>query len=81
MASHQKQAEELLNAMKPLIDDVPEYKSAVALLAVHSAIAFNDAVLRGLRALFLDGAEVQSILTEAGKQEKNVDGKKLMQEV
>ena len=31
--------------MKHLMDDVASYKSAVALLAVHSAIAFNDAVL------------------------------------
>lgn len=31
--------------MNLLMDDVASYKSAVALLAVHSAIAFNDAVL------------------------------------
>lgn len=30
--------------MQRLMDDVASYKSAVALLAVHSAIAFNDAV-------------------------------------
>ncbi|HUV96200.1 MAG TPA: hypothetical protein VMV98_01910 [Acidobacteriaceae bacterium] len=34
--------------MKLLMDDVASYKSAVALLAVHSAIAFNDAVLERL---------------------------------
>ena len=48
MTSHQAQAEELLGAMKLLMDDVAAYKSAVALLAVHSAIAFNDAVLEKL---------------------------------
>lgn len=45
MTTHQAQAEELLSAMKLLRDDAAAYKSAVALLAVHSAIAFNDAVL------------------------------------
>ncbi|HET9099631.1 MAG TPA: hypothetical protein VFN62_04510 [Acidobacteriaceae bacterium] len=48
MTSHQAQAEELLSAMKLLMDDVGAYKSAVALLAVHCAIAFNDAVLEKL---------------------------------
>lgn len=46
--THQAQAEELLAAMKLLMDDISSYKSAVALLAVHSAIAFNDAVLAKL---------------------------------
>jgi hypothetical protein len=48
VTSHQAQAEELLGAMKLLMDDVASYKSAVALLDVHSAIAFNDAVLEKL---------------------------------
>lgn len=48
MTSHQAQAEELLRAMNLLMDNVASYKSAVALLAVHSAIAFNDAVLERL---------------------------------
>ena len=34
--------------MKLLLDDVGAYKSAVALLAVHCAISFNDAVLERL---------------------------------
>jgi len=50
MTTHQAQAEELLSAMKLLMDDVVSYKSAVALLAVHSAIAYNDAVLERLGA-------------------------------
>jgi len=45
VTTHQAQAEELLSAMDLLMEDVASYKSAVALLAVHSAIAFNDAVL------------------------------------
>ena len=48
MTSHQAQAEELLRAMNLLMDDIASYKSGVALLAVHSAIAFNDAVLEKL---------------------------------
>ena len=48
MTTHQAQAEELLSAMKLLMDDIASYKSGVALLAVHSAIAFNDAVLEKL---------------------------------
>ena len=48
VTTHQAQAEELLSAMNLLMDDVASYKSAVALLAVHSAIAYNDAVLKRL---------------------------------
>lgn len=48
VTTHQAQAEELLSAMKLLMDDVVAYKSAVALLAVHSAIAYNDAILEKL---------------------------------
>jgi hypothetical protein len=48
VTTHQAQAEELLGAMNLLMDDVASYKSAVALLAVNAAIAFNDAVLERL---------------------------------
>lgn len=48
MTNYQDQAEELYVAMQLLLDDVVQYKSAVALLAVHSAIAYNDAVLEKL---------------------------------
>lgn len=34
--------------MKLCQDDLPAYASAAALLAVHSAIAYNDALLIGL---------------------------------
>jgi len=50
-------ARQLIDAMKLLEDDLSSYASAVALLAVHSAIAWNDAVqirLTGKRAKYRD---------------------------
>lgn len=44
---HQR-AIQLANAMKLCQDDLPSYASAVALLAVHCAISYSDAVLLGL---------------------------------
>jgi hypothetical protein len=41
-------AMQLAGAMKLCQDDLPAYASATALLAVHSAIAYSDAVLIGL---------------------------------
>jgi hypothetical protein len=43
-----RRATQLANAMKLCQDDLPAYASAVALLAVHSAISYNDAILIGL---------------------------------
>ena len=40
----QSRGEQMMDAMNLLQDDVQHYAAAVALLAVHSAIAFNDAV-------------------------------------
>jgi len=40
----QSRAEQMLDAMSLLQDDIQHYAAAIALLAVHSAIAFNDAV-------------------------------------
>jgi hypothetical protein len=37
-------ARQMSDAMKLLGDDLPSYASAVALLAVHCAIAWNDAI-------------------------------------
>jgi hypothetical protein len=37
-----------LGAMKLLADDLATYKSSVGLLAVHSAISLNDAILAGV---------------------------------
>ena len=43
-----RRATQLANAMKLCQDDLPAYASAVALLAVHSAISYSDAILIGL---------------------------------
>lgn len=72
MTSHQSQAEELLSAMKLLMDDVASYKSAVALLAVHSAIAFNDAVLATLTGAVYKGQNH----SEAARKTKDACAKK-----
>jgi hypothetical protein len=45
---HYSRATQLAEAMKLCQDDVPAYGSAAALLAVHSAISYSDAVLIGL---------------------------------
>ncbi|HET9088141.1 MAG TPA: hypothetical protein VFN53_11510 [Acidobacteriaceae bacterium] len=57
MTTYQEQAEELLRAMKLLMEDIASYKSAVALLAVHSAIAFNDAVSERLTGIAHKGQD------------------------
>jgi hypothetical protein len=72
MTTHQAQAEELLSAMKLLMDDVVAYKSAVALLAVHCAIAFNDAVLVKLTGSVHKGQDH----AEAGRKTRNECRKK-----
>lgn len=71
MTTHQAQAEELLSAMNLLLDDVSAYKSAVALLAVHSAIAFNDAVLERLTGAVYKGTSH----SEAAKKSRVACGK------
>ena len=45
-----RRAMQLADAMKLCRDDLPAYASAAALLAVHSAISYSDAVLIGLGA-------------------------------
>ena len=45
---HHDRALQLSNAMELCHDDMKAYCSAVALLAVHSAISYNDAVLTKL---------------------------------
>ena len=45
---YHRRATQLADAMKLCQDDLAVYASAVALLAVHSAISFNDAILIGL---------------------------------
>ncbi|MFZ0690184.1 MAG: hypothetical protein WA891_08065 [Acidobacteriaceae bacterium] len=44
LEAFQHRALQMSDAMKLLEDDLANYASAVALLAVHSAIAWNDAV-------------------------------------
>lgn len=41
---YQSRALQLANAMRLCAEDCPSYASAVALLAVHSAISYNDAL-------------------------------------
>lgn len=72
VTTHQAQAEELLRAMKLLMDDVVAYKSAVALLAVHSAIAYNDAVLERLTGSAYKGQDH----SEAARKTRAVCAKK-----
>ena len=45
---YHRRAQQLAGAMRLCQDDLPAYGSAAALLAVHSAISFNDALLTGL---------------------------------
>lgn len=47
--TYHQRALQLSRAMKLCHDDLSAYASAVALLAVHSAISYNDAVLIKLR--------------------------------
>jgi hypothetical protein len=47
-AVYYRRATQLADAMKLCQDGVSTYASAVALLAVHSAISFSDALLIGL---------------------------------
>jgi hypothetical protein len=45
---YHRRAMQLAGAMKLCQDDLSAYASAAALLAVHSAISYSDAVLIGL---------------------------------
>jgi hypothetical protein len=47
-AVYYRRAVQLANAMRLCRDDLSAYASAAALLAVHSAISYSDAVLIGL---------------------------------
>ncbi len=47
-AVYHRRAFQLANAMKLCKDDLVAYASAAALLAVHCAISYSDAVLVGL---------------------------------
>jgi hypothetical protein len=45
---YHRRARQLAGAMKLCQDDLTAYASAAALLAVHSAISYSDAILTGL---------------------------------
>lgn len=45
---YHRRATQFADAMRLCQDDLPGYASAAALLAVHSAISYSDAVLLGL---------------------------------
>jgi hypothetical protein len=45
---YHRRATQLAGAMRLCQDDLPAYASAAALLAVHSAISYSDALLTGL---------------------------------
>jgi len=53
----QSRGEQMLDAMKLLQYDIQHYAAGVALLAVHSAIAFNDAVQVKLAGKWLKDAD------------------------
>jgi hypothetical protein len=44
-----EKADHFFQAMKLAADDVPSYRTGVALLAVHSAISLNDAIAVGIK--------------------------------
>jgi hypothetical protein len=46
---YHERALQLVDAMKLCEDDLSSYAAAVAFLAVHSAISYNDAVLAKLK--------------------------------
>jgi hypothetical protein len=46
-AVYHRRAAQLADAMKLSQDDLPAYASAAALLAIHSAISYSDALLVG----------------------------------
>jgi hypothetical protein len=47
-AHYLERADQFLNAMKLLGDDLRSYRTSVGLLAVHSAISLNDAIVAGV---------------------------------
>lgn len=65
--------EQLSNAMKFFVNDVKDFPSAVALLAVHSAISYNDALmilLTGKRSKSEDHREAATLTRSACQQDK-----------
>lgn len=69
---------QLANAMKLCRDDLRAYASAAALLAVHSAISYNDAVLlrlEGRRARTKDhGVAIEAVKRACAKARIKQEG-------
>jgi hypothetical protein len=63
LSVYYRRATQLADAMKLCRDDLAAYGSAVALLAVHSAISYSDAVLIGLGAKRLRGEDHREAIT------------------
>jgi len=47
-AHYQEKATHFFQGMKLLADDLESYKTSIGLLAIHSAISLNDAILAGV---------------------------------
>ena len=62
-AVYYRRAIELAGAMKLCQDDLPAYASAAAVLAVHSAISYGDAVVTGLGNARSKGENHQAAVT------------------
>jgi hypothetical protein len=62
-AIYYRRAAQLADAMKLCQDDLASYASAAALLAVHSAISYSDALLTGLASRRPHGENHQEAVT------------------
>jgi hypothetical protein len=72
---HHDRALQLADAMKLCHDDMAAYSSAVALLAVHSAISYNDAVLirlTGQRSRSQDHRQAIVAIRKACRTRRNI---------
>src|SRR5271157_1931586 len=71
VSAHHDRALQLADAMELCHDSMASYASAVALLAVHSAISYNDAVLirlTGQRSRGQDHKKAVAAITRACKK-------------
>lgn len=72
---YRERAREFADAMRLCNDDIRSYASAVALLAVHSAISYNDALLIKLTGVRPKGDNHNSVIHSAKRacEKANVD--------
>lgn len=82
---YRNRASQLANAMSLCADDYTSYASAVALLAVHSAISYNDALhiqLTGTRCKYTDHRmAAESAKKACGKAKIPTDGIKHLEKL